>query len=45
MAEKTQRKDTAKKAERSLKEKRADKRAKSGASSRESDVVTNVKKR
>lgn len=45
MAEKTQRKTTAKKAERSLKEKRADKRAKSDSSSRESDAVTNVKKR
>ncbi|MFF1877131.1 hypothetical protein [Leifsonia sp. NPDC058230] len=45
MAEKSARKATAKPAARSLKEKRADKKAKSDRQDHAADVVTNVKKR
>ncbi|MFC6356580.1 hypothetical protein [Luethyella okanaganae] len=46
MADKSPKKSsTAKKAVRSLKEKRADKKSKSDAASHESDAVSNVKKR
>ena len=45
MAEKSARKDNAKVAVRSLKEKRADKKAKSGSVSHSEDVVSKVKKR
>jgi hypothetical protein len=45
MAEKSARKDQAKPAARSLKEKRADKKAKGATSSYSEDVVGKVKKR
>ena len=45
MAEKSAKKTTAKVAVRSLKEKRADKKAKAGGTSHSEDAVTNVKKR
>jgi hypothetical protein len=45
MAEKTQRKAVAKPAARSLKEKRADKKAKSDKADHSADAVTNVKKK
>jgi hypothetical protein len=45
MAEKSARKDSAKPAARSLKEKRADKKAKGSTSSYSEDVVSKVKKR
>ena len=45
MAEKTQRKAVAKPAARSLKEKRADKRAKTDKQDHSADVVSNVKKK
>lgn len=45
MADKSSHKDTQKVAARSLKEKRADKKAKSGKGSASEDVVSNAKKR
>lgn len=45
MAEKSSRKAVAKPAAKNLKEKRADKKAKSDRVSHEGDAVTNVKKR
>ncbi|NRD25205.1 hypothetical protein [Frigoribacterium sp. VKM Ac-2836] len=45
MAEKSAKKGTAKVAVRSLKEKRADKKAKGATGSHSEDVVSNVKKR
>lgn len=45
MAEKSARKNTAKQAVRTLKEKRNDKKAKHDTTARDSDAVTNVKKR
>ena len=45
MAEKSAKKTTAKVAVRSLKEKRADKKANSGTASHSEDAVSNVKKR
>ncbi|MDO9396954.1 MAG: hypothetical protein Q7T71_10450 [Herbiconiux sp.] len=45
MAEKSQRKTVAKPAARSLKEKRADKKAKSDKADHSADVVSNVKKK
>jgi hypothetical protein len=45
MAEKSQRKTIAKPAARSLKEKRADKKIKSGKADHSADAVTNVKKK
>lgn len=45
MADKSSHKDSAKVAVRSLKEKRADKKAKSGKASHSEDIVSNVKKR
>ncbi|WP_191330107.1 hypothetical protein [Frigoribacterium sp. ACAM 257] len=45
MAEKSAKKTTAKVAVRSLKEKRADKKAKNGSASHAEDAVSNVKKR
>ncbi|ROS61614.1 hypothetical protein EDF38_0704 [Frigoribacterium sp. PhB160] len=45
MAEKSAKKGTAKTAVRSLKEKRADKKAKHDTASHSEDIVSNVKKR
>jgi hypothetical protein len=45
MAEKSQRKTVAKPAARSLKEKRADKKAKGDRADHSADVVSNVKKK
>ncbi|MCS5715783.1 hypothetical protein NVV95_14625 [Herbiconiux sp. CPCC 205716] len=45
MAEKTQRKETAKTAARSLKEKRADKKAKGDKADHSADAVSNTKKK